>query len=159
MLAAASLDTTLSIGTLTFVIATTAAGVTVLLRVRGKTKDAVVDTADKAVDNATRMAAEWRESYLAERQLREDAQAQAAEQREAKHQLRSELEGLRKATDLTGLMRQLADNHQAYIANMSSLEERMVTHFNSLTESTTGLATAVAMLTGEVKALREDRKH
>jgi len=60
-------------------------------------------------NDARKMAGEWRENYLAEREARADAEQIAAEQREAKHAALNDVAALRAQTDLTAVMTALIE--------------------------------------------------
>ena len=82
--------------------------------------------ASQAISDAQaeqRMASEWRENYLAERQAREDRERELAEQREAKHAALNEVASLRSRTDLTPLMGALVEIQKTNTAIQKSLVE------------------------------------
>lgn len=68
---------------------------------------------------------EWRNNYLAERQRNDDLENEIAKQRQLKHDALAEIAGLRAATDLTGLMRALADNHTAQNIALGAMGEKI----------------------------------
>jgi hypothetical protein len=81
------------------------AGVGAWLLIRSRqARQSIADAAD-----ARKMAAEWRDNYLAERQAREDKEREAAEQRELKHAALNEAAALRAQTDLTAVMTALIE--------------------------------------------------
>lgn len=92
-------------------------GTWLLIRGRQATQ-AIANAAD-----AQKLAAEWRENYLAERQAREDAAKEAAEQREAKHAALNEAAALRAQTDLTAVMTALIEIQKTGTATVGLLEK------------------------------------
>ena len=78
-------------------------GAWLLVRSR-QARQSISDAAD-----ARKMAGEWRENYLAEREARADAEQIAAEQREAKHAALNDVAALRSQTDLTAVMTALIE--------------------------------------------------
>lgn len=68
---------------------------------------------------------EWRSNYLAERQKNDDLENEVAKQRQLKHDALAQVAALRAATDLTGLMRALSDNHTAQTSALTAMEQKL----------------------------------
>ena len=85
---------------------------------------------------------EWRASYLAERQKSDDLEQELNRQRELKHNALNEVATLRAATDLTVVMRALADGSVKQTELFGRLEDRI----EAQTEILSGLLIAVKAL-------------
>jgi hypothetical protein len=93
------------------------AGAWLLIRSR-QASQSIADASD-----ARRMAAEWRDNYLAERQAREDKEKEAAEQRELKHAAINEIATLSAQRDLTAVMTALVEIQKTGTKSVELMEK------------------------------------
>lgn len=92
-------------------------GAWLLIRSR-QAKQSIANAAD-----AQKMAGEWRDNYLAERQAREDKEQEALEQRELKHAALADVAALRMSTDLTAVMTALIEIQKTGTKSLEVLEK------------------------------------
>lgn len=121
-------------------------------------KNESTKSARERIGDAKDETSHWRQSFQAENQRANALADELRETRDAKHTLKAERDAMALRTDLSGLMRQLTDQHRATQDRVDKLETRMNTRLDSFVAALDAVTTTLKVIANSVPRNEEDAR-